>query len=84
MTLTDRPTADLVVLLVAGTICFAVAALAVGLVVLALARPEVDNGPAVAGMSASITALLGLVGGYFAGTNTRRRSHPAEPLRGTP
>lgn len=73
MGLTERSTSDLLILLVASTICFTVCAAGVGIFVLALAYPERDLAGVVSALAYILNTLLGLLAGYFIGVGRRHK-----------
>lgn len=77
MRLTDRPTGDLLVLLLAGTICFSVVASGATLGILRIVRPEQDIGSGVNILSDTINTLIGLMAGFLAGRTDAKREADA-------
>jgi len=67
--LRDRSTGDILVLMIAGTVCFAVLAGGALIAVLVFVRPEVDVTKGVNSIRDIIGTLLGLVSGFLAGRN---------------
>ena len=67
MKLWDRSTGDLLVLMIAGTICFTVLAAGAAVTVLELRDPDYDTSKAVAGIRDVLGTLIGLLAGYLAG-----------------
>jgi SNF family Na+-dependent transporter len=65
--LRERNTSDLLVLLIAGTICFSVAAGVLTVLLLSLFQPDNENAAAVALLSDVINTLIGLLAGFIAG-----------------
>lgn len=65
----SRSTGDVLVLMIAGTVCFAVLAGGACIAVLAFVRPEVDVSKGVNSIRDIIGTLLGLVSGFLAGRN---------------
>ena len=76
MTITDRPTADVVVLILTVVAAASVLLVGVGLFALALVRPGTDVTAALEALAAVLTLLIGAVVGYLAG---RGHSTPAAP-----
>ena len=68
----SRATPDLLLLMVAGTICVVVVIAGLGVVMIELAHPEADTTQAVAGISGIVSTLIGLLAGFLAG-RTRSR-----------
>lgn len=72
----ERTTADLLVLIVAGTVCGAVAFTLVAVVLLAFFRPEGLQGvlgKTTAGVADVVNTLIGLLAGFLAGRTQGRR-----------
>jgi hypothetical protein len=68
--LRDRPTGDLLVLIIAGTICTIVLGAGLGTVILVVFRPDEPVIAKVVGaLSAVINTLIGLLAGYIAGVS---------------
>lgn len=65
--LRDRSTTDLLILLIAGTICFAVLATGATIAVIEIRNPGVDTTVAVGSLSDVINTLIGLLAGFLAG-----------------
>ena len=74
MGFTDKPTGELVVLMLTATACLFVLFAGAGLTYLAVARPSEDITGAVAQLEAAVTALVGGIFGYLGGRSVRRRS----------
>lgn len=62
-----RSTGDLLVMLIAATVCFCVLASGATVALLAFIRPEVDTSTAVGTISDVINTLIGLLAGFLAG-----------------
>jgi len=65
--LRDRSTGDLMVLLIAGTICFMVVGTAAAVVVVEIVNPKIDTSTATRQISDVINTLIGLLAGFLAG-----------------
>ena len=65
--LRDRTTSDLLVLLIAGTICGSIFLAVVVLVITSLMAPEQDHPGAVALVSDTLQMLVSLLAGFIAG-----------------
>lgn len=65
--LRDRPTSDLLVLLVAGTICASVLTFGGALVLDGFVNPGTDHAAAIAVVGDTIQMLVGLLAGFIAG-----------------
>ena len=66
--LRDRPTGDLLVLVIAGTICSIVLSAGIAVLILLIVRPEEPLiAKIVSGLVAVINTLIGLLAGYIAG-----------------
>ncbi len=73
MSLRDRPTGELVVLIFAVTLGVTLVAAAIGVVVVEATHPELDTTPALTALGQVLTVLVGASVGYLAGT---RRTRP--------
>lgn len=65
--LRDRPTGDLLVLLIAGTICFTVLASGATVALVRIWHPDSDTTVATNILSDTINTLIGLLAGFLAG-----------------
>lgn len=65
--LADRTTGDLLILLVAGTVCFAVLAAGTALFVVTLIHPDRDTSGGFHAISDVVNTLIGLLAGFLAG-----------------
>lgn len=74
----DRSTGDILVLMVAGTVCFAVLATGASIVVIEIVHPSTDTTSAIRGISGIINTLIGLLAGFLAG----RTDYTMERKRG--
>lgn len=75
--LDDRPTSDIVVLILATIIGITVLLAGLGIVLVELIRPEVDTSESVAAFSDVVSAIVGAVVGYLAGKrNPDPVTHP--------
>lgn len=63
----NRSTGDLMVLMIAGTVCFSVLASGALVAVLSLFRPETDVTLWVQRVTAIVNTLIGLLAGFLAG-----------------
>jgi hypothetical protein len=79
MSLTDRPTGELVVLIFAAALGSVLVAFGTGIVILELTHPEVDTTTSVAALGNVITVLAGAIVGYLAGGARRNRPRDEEP-----
>lgn len=77
--LTDRPTGDLLVLMIAATICFTVLASGAAVAIIELKDPSVDTSKEVGAIRDIVGTLIGLLAGYLAG-RARRSNGKAESL----
>ena len=69
-----RSTGDTLILLIAGTICFAVLAAGAVITVVRLTNPEADVSNVASFITDTINTLLGLMAGFLAGrTESERR-----------
>jgi hypothetical protein len=75
-----RSTADLLVLIIASTICGAILIAVVGVFVLRIAQPKTDLAGIVGNLGDVINTMVGLLAGFLAGkTGARRRREDDEP-----
>jgi hypothetical protein len=63
----DRTTGDLLVLMIAGTVCVVVVGLATALIIVAFTRPEQDTAGAASAVGDVVNTLIGLLAGFLAG-----------------
>lgn len=77
--LRDRPTSDLLILMIAGTICSSVLGAAFVVAILAFVHPEQDAGKALALISDTLNTLIGLLAGYVAGRSNLETHPPKTP-----
>ena len=69
--LKGRSTTDLLILMIAGTICVAVLASGATIAVIEIRDPETDTSSSVAAVSDVINTLIGLLAGFLAGRSER-------------
>lgn len=65
--LRDRSTTDLLILLIAGTICFSVLASGAAIAIIEIQDPNTDTSRAVGAISDVVNTLIGLLAGFLAG-----------------
>jgi len=65
--LRDRSTGDLLVLMVTATVCVAILASGVTIVVVEITRPETDTADGLKTITGIINTLIGLLAGFLAG-----------------
>jgi NhaP-type Na+/H+ or K+/H+ antiporter len=65
--LRDRNTGDLLVLMIAGTICFSVVAGGATIVIAEITKPNIDTSAAARTITGIINTLIGLLAGFLAG-----------------
>lgn len=65
--LRDRSTGDLLVLMIAGTVCFMVISTGAAIVVIEIVNPSSDTSSAVRQVTGIINTLIGLLAGFLAG-----------------
>ena len=65
--LRDKPTGDLMVLMIATTVCSSVFVGGAALVVLAVARPDLDTSNFARNIADLLNTLIGLLAGFLAG-----------------
>jgi len=68
-----RSTGDLLVLMVAATVCTVLVVGVIGLGILAVARPSEDLSRAFSAVGSVLSTLVGIVAGYLAGRTDRGR-----------
>jgi hypothetical protein len=69
----DRPTTDLLILIIAGTICAAILLGIVGVFVVEVANPNTDLAKLAGNLNDVISTLVGLLAGWLAGRTERTR-----------
>lgn len=69
--ITRRSTGDLLVLMIAGTICITVLAAGASLTIVAIVQPERDITDTVGALANVINVLVGLLAGFLAGRRQR-------------
>lgn len=69
--ISQRSTGDLLVLMVAATICSSVLAAGASLTVVAIVQPERDIADTVGALANVINVLVGLLAGFLAGRRQR-------------
>lgn len=65
--LRDKPTGDLMVLMIATTVCSSVFVGGAALVVLAVVRPDLDTSNFARNIADLLNTLIGLLAGFLAG-----------------
>jgi hypothetical protein len=65
--LSERSTGDILIIMIAFTICFAVLAAGAAVALIELVHPEVDTTASVGIISDVINTLIGLLAGFLAG-----------------
>lgn len=71
----SRPTTDLLILMVTGTICVMVLIVCGGIIALELREPGSDTAYATGAIAGVVSTFVGLVAGYMAGRTGARRIH---------
>ena len=66
-----RPVGEVLILLIAGTICLTVLLAGAGVAIVELLQPDRDTSRAVAMIADTLNTLIGLLAGYVAGRQTR-------------
>lgn len=73
----SRSTTDLLILLIAGTVCFAILATGALIAATKLLHPSSDTSAAEAALTDVINTMIGLMAGFVAGrTQTNMPTHP--------
>ena len=67
-----RSTGELLILMIAGTICLSVVFGGLGVVLIEVAHPEADTAVFAAAVTDTINTLIGLLAGFLAGRNVLR------------
>ena len=65
--LSRRSTGDLLVLLIAGTVCGMVAVAGFGVLIVSILRPEANVQVVIGRISDTVNTLIGLLAGFLAG-----------------
>jgi len=77
--LTERPTTDLLILLIATTICFSVVAAGATIGIVKVVNPDADVSQGVSAISDVVTTLIGLLAGFLAGrTDSAQQQRSAD------
>ncbi len=74
--MSGRPTTDLLLLIVAGTISAAVLLAVVAVGVTEIVHPASDTSAAAAALSGVVSTLVGLLAGFLAGRTNSRQPPP--------
>lgn len=69
-----RPVSDLLILMVAGTVCVSVLLAGIGLWLVELTSPETDTARGFGAIGAVLNTLIGLLAGFLAGKTHGRSS----------
>jgi len=73
--LRDRSTGEILVILIAGTVCFSVMAGGATIGIIEIMHPEADTSSALGTLSDVINTLIGLMAGFLAGrTDTQQEA----------
>lgn len=73
----DRSTGDLLVLMVAGTVCFTVLGTVIAIAAIEIVNSKTDTSAAVRSVTGIINTLIGLLAGFLAGrTDLSMRENP--------
>ena len=71
----DRTVGELLIMMIAGTVCFAVLAAGAGVAVAELIRPAADTSGIVGNLTDILNTLIGVVAGFLAGrTDTQQQN----------
>ena len=77
--LRDRPTGDLLVLMVAATICGGVVFSGISVLLIELFHPETDTTPIARQIADVVNTLIGLLAGFLAGRTDVAQHHKKPP-----
>jgi hypothetical protein len=72
--LAGRSTTDLLILMIAGTVCFAVLAFGAAVAVIEIRNPDADTSTAASAISDILNTLIGLLAGFLAGRTDALRT----------
>jgi hypothetical protein len=84
--LKDRPTGDILMLMIAGTICAGLVFTGMAATVFAFIHPDADLGGPARYIADITNTLIGLMAGFLAGSTDKllRRRQTEEPNEGDP
>ena len=74
-----RPLVDVIILMIAGTICAAILTLLFFIAVIEIAQPNKDTTVATATLASFLNILMGLLAGFIAGRTERTKRSNSEP-----
>ena len=74
----DRTTGEILVLMIAGTICGAVAIGMISIILLAIFRPGYDYNGGARTIADLLTTMVGLLAGYLAGKTVNMSKKPED------
>jgi hypothetical protein len=72
--MSERGTADIVVIMLTATVCSIVLLAGATLLVLSILRPDADVTPLIGAVSHALTTMIGLLAGFAAGRSLLRRN----------
>lgn len=72
--MSERGTADIVVIMLTATLCAIVLSAGLSLLILSIFRPDADLTPLIGAVSHALTTMIGLLAGFLAGRSLLRRA----------
>ena len=78
----QRPTADLIVMFLAGIVGFVVVFSTIAYIALAIFRPDISIAPLISKLGDITIQLIGVIVGYIGGRGTTKAIEPPLPPKG--